>query len=173
MLTHYTIGSMVISSLDLLVTQVKLYLETTGRQMSSVNVHFDRLAGIHIIRWNTSWQYGRHAHLGLNSQGLFYIDLFLYLFISKETCPWSSESTTKSLLHISSMINIIMTTSRLVYMTEWLKTWEYADKNLSCQSLIQQKGERFNFHARKTPAKMLHMSCNYHKWLMNSWKITL
>ena len=41
---HYTIGSLVISSLDLLVTQVKLFLETTGRQVSSVNVHFDRLA---------------------------------------------------------------------------------------------------------------------------------
>ena len=44
---HYTIGSLVISSLDLLVTQVKLFLETTGRQVSSVNVHFDRLADIH------------------------------------------------------------------------------------------------------------------------------
>ena len=45
---HYTIGSLVISSLDLLVTQVKLFLETTGRQVSSVNVHFDRLADIHM-----------------------------------------------------------------------------------------------------------------------------
>ena len=44
---HYTIGSLVISSLDLLVTQVKLYLETTGRQVSSVNVHFDRLTDTH------------------------------------------------------------------------------------------------------------------------------
>ena len=37
---HYTIGSLVISSLDLLVTQVKLFLETTGRQIGRLKVNF-------------------------------------------------------------------------------------------------------------------------------------